>query len=185
MTYRNPLLVMALVGSILPGCAGIRTDAGSEKDWYVTARPGSTVEVMQTLTAPSGARLNIQNGEVVPWRKVVERRPYCQFRLLRPSGQMDESFQVDAGTFTVKRVYRQKDFVGLQPRQYAFGDGDEDFENTPSERTMATYFELASDSQPEVYQLVCARWDDPYDYNHLSLEEMRQTLGDLVRITTR
>lgn len=185
MLYRNPLLVMALVGSIIPGCAGIPMDADSEKNWYVTARPGSTVEVTQALTAPSGARLNIQNGEVLPWRKVVERRPYCQFRVLRPSVRLDEPFQIDAGTFTVKRVYRQKDFVGLAGRQYAFGDGDEDFENAPSERTMATYFELSSDAQPDVYQLVCARWDDPYGYNHLSLEEMRQTLGDLVRIVTR
>lgn len=182
---RSIALAAILGACVVAGCAGVAPGGDREDYWYVLPDPGSRVELEQPVSARSGARISIQNGEVRRWSRVAKWRPYCQFRVKRPSGQMSEPLQIEPDSFTVERAYRRKDLVDLEGRQYAFlvSEG-EDFDNSPSQRTMATYMELSSQGQPHVYRLVCARWADPYDYNHVSIQEIRQTLDGVARLAT-
>lgn len=181
--HRAPLLAVALISSVLPGCGALMSAPEPDKAWYVTPKPGSRVEVQQTLTVGGGARVSLQYGKVKRWRDVYKLEPYCQFHVLRPREQLHEPLQIDPGTFVIDRVYRRKDVAGLEGARYA-AMGVEDFNHSPSQRTMATYLELSSDSRPDVHQLVCARWADPFDRNHVSIQEIRESLGSLVRLVT-
>lgn len=180
MPYHHHLIAAALVAVFVAGCAGV-TNMAYEDTWYVTPKPGSRVEVQETLALGGGARISLQNGKVMRWGDVYKLKPYCQFRVMRSSGQLDEPLRINPDTFIVEQVYRRKDVVSLEGVQYAFADG-EDFNNSPSQRSMSTYLELSSEAQPDVYRLVCSRWDDPFDRNHLTISEIRQSLGDLVRL---
>lgn len=179
----KPFSIVALVVPVVSGCAGIMTPPEPGETWYVTPKPGSTVEVRQTLSADGGARISLQYGKAVSPGDLYKLDPYCQFHVLRPGDELNEPLRIEPDTFTVEETYRRKDVVKLDGMQYAFAAG-EDFDPSPSQRTMATYMELSSDAQPDVYQLVCQRWADPYDHNHVSINEMRESLGDLVLLVT-
>jgi len=176
------VLVVALISATLAGCAAVSSSSDSEDYWYVSLEPGSRVVVTQPLTASSGARVSFQGGALVRRGDIVQWRPYCQFRVRRPAGRMSEPLTIKPDSFTVQRTYRTEDSWALRPVQYASSVLDEDFRRSPSQRTMATYIELHSDSQPDVMYLRCARWADPYNYNHVSISDIREALGDRVRL---
>lgn len=177
------LPAVALAVLFLSGCAGLLSAPEPESTSYVTPKPGSRVEVQQTLRVSGGARVSLQYGRLKSWNDVYKLEPYCQFHVLRARDQMHEPLQIEPDAFIVERVYRRKDMVGLEGVRYA-STGVEDFNHSPSQRTMATYMELSSGAQPDVHRLVCARWADPYEYNHVSIRDMRESLGDLVRLVT-
>lgn len=179
--HRIPLLWVALSVLLLSGCAGALSVPGSTS--YATPKPGSRVEVQETLTVSGGARVSLQYGRLKSWKDVYKLEPYCQFRVLRPGDEMREPLTIEPDVFIVERVYRRKDMVELEGVRYASA-GVEDFNNSPSQRTMATYMELSSGVQPDVHRLVCGRWADPYEYNHVSIRDIRESLGDLVRLVT-
>lgn len=176
------VLGTALLLPTLAGCAGLSSSSGPEDNWYVSLEPGSRVEVTQPVTASTGARVSFQGGALVRRRDIVQWRPYCQFRVRRPAGRMSEPLTIEPDTFTVQRTYRSEDSWASRPVQYASSVLDEDFRRSPSQRTMATYIELHSDAQPEVMYLRCARWADPYSHNHVSISDIREALGDRVRL---
>ena len=154
MWFKIPSLMAVLAAVVLSGCAGLAPDREPEDLWYVTLKPGSRVEVQRVLTAPSGARISLQNGRLLLRGDIVEWRQYCQFRVRRPQDQMSEPLRIEPDTFVVQRTYRRIDHVWEEGARYAFVD--EDFVNSPSPRTMATYMELHSDAQPDVMHLDAA-----------------------------
>jgi len=185
MLRKNPVYTVLLAVTVLSGCAGLKNDRGPEDYAYVTPKPGSEVVVNQPLTAKSGARITMQSGKLVRWHRIASWRPYCQFFVVRPSGEISEPLRIEPDTFVVTRTYRSKDSVRMDGAgvQYAFVG--EDFKHSPSQVNMATYLELHSDKQPDVRYLRCVRWADPYHYNHVSISEMRKALGDLVTLVAK
>jgi hypothetical protein len=176
-----PVAFLLLI-SILSGCAAM-APADPEASYYATPRAGSRVEVREALNASPGTRVSLQHGRLLPARDLVTWQPYCQFHVLRAREQLHEPLVIEPDTFIVTRAYRQKDVVGLESVQYAFlEEGSTD--NSPSQRMMSTYLELSSDLQPDVFRLVCQVWDDPYFYNHLSIRDIEESLGELVRLAT-
>ena len=184
MMQKIPVYTALLAVLALSGCAGpLTNDRGPEDYSYVTPKPGSEVIVNQPLTAKSGARITMQSGKLVRWHRIASWRPYCQFFVVRPSGEISESLRIEPDNFIVTRTYRRKDHVRLEGVQFAALV--EDFRISPSQVNMATYLELHSDNQPDVRYLRCVRWADPYRYNHVSISEMRKALGDLVTLVAK
>lgn len=176
------LFLAALTLATLSGCAGFSYGSDPEYNWYVSLEPGSRVVVTQPLTAPSGVRVSFQNGRLVRRRDIVQWQPYCQFRVWRPEGRMSEPLIIEPDTFIVQRTRRSKDSWAVRPVRNASSVLDEDFRRSQSQRTMATYIELRSDSQPRVMYLRCARWAEPYNYNHVNISDIREALGERVRL---
>jgi hypothetical protein len=42
--------------------------------------------------------------------------------------------------------------------------------------------DLHSDTQPDVFRLTCGQWGYPYDGKHVSVDEMRRALGDVITL---
>lgn len=134
---------------------------------------GTQIEVSRDISSGGGARLFIQWGEVKPRRDITVVEPYCQFVSNRPRSEFNEPLTIRAGTFTVRNSYRRLD--------YAWAAGVEVAE-LDSNRDMSTIMELSSDTQPGIDRLTCLRWGSRWLDGYLTIEEMRSTLGDLVKI---
>ena len=173
------ILVVAFNVSLL-GCAWLTTTDPDYVPWNVTPEVGSYVQLNQELTASRGKRIYIQDGEAKPKREINDLEPYCQFYVDRKGAAMREPLAIAEDRFIIKDVFRRKDFAALAATHYAsFGD-DMDFDPSPSQRTMSTYMEIFSDRQPQVIRLICSRFADPDLDNHVRLDEIKATLGEIV-----
>ncbi|MGI9318187.1 MAG: hypothetical protein ACR2QW_12730, partial [bacterium] len=54
-----------------------------------------------------------------------------------------------------------------------------------SQKTIITRLKLQSSLQPEVIELSCGIWAVPNERNHLSINEIRTALGDIVTLNLR
>ncbi|MDH3377847.1 MAG: hypothetical protein OEQ39_12940 [Gammaproteobacteria bacterium] len=167
---------------LLTGCQSITAPDSNNSPWYVTPQVGSYIELHQELTAPRGKRIYIQYGEARPKRDINEREPYCQFYVDRRGAEMREPLVIAKDRFMIERVFRKTDITGLVRVRYASSDDGMDFDGSPSEQTMSTYMEIFSDRQPQVTRLICSRWADPYFDNHVRINEIRESLGNLVKL---
>ncbi len=151
--------------------------------WLARPQVGSTLVLHQDLEVPLGrSRVYLQLGQVKPRKDVNEYKPYCYFYLRRPREELDNPMVITADEFIIEEVYRRRNVVQYQPQQFAFLlTGVFDAGN--SQHTMATYSEIRSPKQPQVTRLVCAVWDDPMEYNHVSLAETIKALGGIAIIS--
>ena len=90
----------------------------------------------------------------------------------------DSPFYSVPDSFVVTKIVDQSEDVATGWPTFAalgmgivFGDG-------PVHLTFSTTMYLESKVQPDVYRLTCQRWDWPNIGEYLSINEMRQALGD-------
>ena len=95
----------------------------------------------------------------------------------------DKARVVKPDTFVISRIVDQSEDVTTGWPTYAalgmgvvIGDG-------PVHLTFATTMYLESRIQPDVYRMTCKRWDWPSIGEYLSINEMRQALGDYFTLT--
>ncbi len=162
---------------------------------YQQVQSGSVLTLNSSLTIPPGwASVKLQGGQVV--KRPREMVPYC---ILLTSIVRDTSQTVEPDSFEIRRVRRSispsSDFGALQPLRVAAldmgigaitaawqgGDG------SPTQIFYKTAFDLRSPRQPNVMSLTC-QWDQMTASGaafarHLTVQEVRQTLGDLFTLT--
>lgn len=164
---------------------------------YTTPRVGSTIQLNQELSARNGVRIYLQDGYVLTWQELEKQEPYCQFYVARSSADLRSRLTIEPDTFVVNRVFRRKDVSGLQSAPLdltgenwvatanaqlaAFGEGDFENNRGSSQRTMSTYLELSSATQPNVKRMICSQWADPAMRYHVSVEEIIRSLGDIAQ----
>lgn len=168
--------VLGLVVLILAGCAS--TVHYSSPD--ATPLVGGTIQLKQELSARAGARIYIQYGRVMGWTELTVLEPYCQFYVLRTAQELRQPLVIKPDTFVIERVFRKIDLTAVEGLQLALGAIW--YLHDLSQRTMSTYIELSSDAQPNVLRLICSRWADPVYWNHVSIEEIIDTLGEIAEL---
>lgn len=119
---------------------------------------------------PDRANEYIQNGEIKPYNKIVEYYPHCFFELRSVS---ESKRTVSPETFMVTGISRDRFMAGFRKIMVAGGGGD----YNPVMST--TQISLHSDTQPDVFRLSCRQLDEPHLARHVSLQQMRETLGGL------
>ena len=124
-----------------------------------------------------GTRVFLQYGHQMRFTDVSKLEPYCQFTVYRSSEDLRRPLTIEADTFVVQRVYRVRESVSYGEVRVVADTGWTN--RGSSERTMSTVMELASEKQPAVTRLVCSRWADPYPMNHVSIDEIVGSLGDV------
>lgn len=135
---------------------------------------GSTLILQQPLTIPAHqARTIIQNGRVVSRRDRDQYYPYCEFEILTLS-ESDQVVRPDQ--FRIHKLAKHMESSRQQVMYASLLMMASD-----DNRLIAynTVMYLSSDKQPDVYRMSCMYWtDDPMD-EHLSLNAIKTTLGDL------
>lgn len=146
-------------------------------------RAGDDVVLNRTVSAPAGARVYLQHGQVVKRGALRHRTPYCYFFLYRDNAIIDTAFELAPDRFEVTALSSGVEYGsnGIPPVLHAafpFTTQEASAEN------MITRIRLRSPNQPEVMSLKCGVFAVPNERNHLSLEEIREALGDVVTLTT-
>jgi len=142
-----------------------------------THAPAITTVTLNQDFPIRGYRSNeyIQGGEIQPYESISQYYPHCKLELREIA---DIERIVKPQTFTVTRIYRQDNFVGFRKIMLA-GDGDAGLIMS------TTYLYLQSEKQPDIFRLSCMQQDESFYAHHVTVEEMQNTLGELMTLSIR
>jgi hypothetical protein len=143
---------------------------------FYSVPAGSRLILNREITIqPDNTSVYLQNGSPGADSDVDFYKPHCVFELFSIS---DRARVVKPDTFMITKIIDQSEDVATSWPTYAsmgigivFGDG-------PAHLTFSTTMYLESKIQPDVYRMTCKRWDWPNIGEYLSINEMRQALGD-------
>jgi len=150
-----------------------------ENSQFYSVSPGSTFTLNREVSIqPDNTSVYLQYGKIEPVNNVDFYKPNCKFELYKIS---EQARVVKPDTFVVTKIVDQSEDVSAKWPTYAglgmaYGDG-------PVFLTFSTTMYLESKIQPDVFRMNCKRWDDPAFGEYLSIDEMRQALGDYFTLT--
>ncbi|MGB5517335.1 MAG: hypothetical protein WBO73_02565 [Gammaproteobacteria bacterium] len=150
-----------------------------ENSQFYSVPLGSRFTLNREITIPPDqTSVYLQYGKTVASRDVDFYYPHCKFELYTIS---TEGRLVKPDSFVVIRIVDKREDVSVTLPTYAglslsYGDG-------PLHMTYSTAMYLESKIQPDVYRMDCKRWDDPAIGEYLSINEMRQALGDVFTLS--
>ena len=150
-----------------------------EESQFFSVPLGSTFTLNREITIPPDqTSVYLQNGKLGSVSDIDFYQPHCKFELFAIS---TEPRVVKPDTFVVTRIVDRREDVSVFWPTYAglgmaWGDG-------PIHLTYSTTMYLESKIQPDVFRMDCKRWDDPAIGEYLSINEMRQALGDYFTLT--
>lgn len=167
-----------LVVALLTACDNSQV-VRDENSQFFSVSPGSTFTLNREITIqPDNTSVYLQNGKIEPVSNIDFYKPHCKFELYTIS---EESRVVNPDTFVVTRIVDQIEDVSISwPTHAALGMA---FADGPVHLTYLTTMYLESKIQPDVFRMNCKRWDWPATGEYLSINEMRQSLGDYFTLT--
>ena len=131
----------------------------------------TTVTLKQNFPIrPDRSNEYIQGGEIRPYESIEQYYTHCKLELREIA---DIERIVKPQTFNVTRIYRKEEFVGFRKMMLA-GDGDSGLIMS------TTYLFLQSEKQPDIFRLSCMRQDESFYARQVTVEEMQDTLGNLI-----
>lgn len=186
-------LIFCLTLSLFAGCQSVPINYATPYDNPRNVLPsGTVIELNQALIfSPNNSRSNIQNGVAIGKSRYDRFRPMCQFYLYESKDAMKKIRTIEPDHFTVVKSGQSMDYTLAEPLEVAFvsigvGGGPlyfgGPFDDDAGTRTMKTTMKLHSDKQPQVHELRCVMDDDPYLRNFVTINQMIETLGDVVTL---
>lgn len=178
LRYRS-LLFIILVSMSSFACQNIHSK--DERSPYFRPLPGSILILNQDIEIPpDSASTYLQFGQIVREKDIQVREPNCKFEVrdVLPASQT-----IHSDRFEIKRIQLHTDFVAYS-RIISASAISEDT-GSPLAEIYATTYYLHSANQPQVLFMTCQHWEIPGDGNHLSIAEIRQTLGELMTLKLR
>jgi hypothetical protein len=170
----NFILAVALLSLALLSACDNSQVVRDENSQFFSVPLGSTFTLSREITIqPDNTSVYLQNGKIELVSNVDFYKPHCKFELYTIS---EQARVVKPDTFVVTRIVDQREDVSIKWPHYAGlgmarGDG-------PIHLTFSTTMYLESKIQPDVFRMNCKRWDWPAIGEYLSINEMRQSLGD-------
>jgi hypothetical protein len=136
----------------------------------------SRLVLKQALTIPAHtAHVNLQGGRVVSGSDIKQYYPYCR---LEVNKVLESEQNIDPDEFLIRRAYNESQTAhagGLQRAAHRV-------RVTSGGRLYLVYrtiFVLASNRQPGVRWMTCEHWAEAATGQYLTLEEIRNALGDV------
>jgi len=167
------IVFMIMSGMMLLSC--------SVKEYYGDLHSGDQVIVNHELVIPANdARVSIQNGVVRKYTQLDYYYPHCWLVSQRREA---EPQIIIPGRFNIVGIRHKYETVMKQTGGYllsAFASGA-----SLTAVEYITELTIYSESQSAISRLYCSHWEDPFDAEHLSLEQMRKTLSPLVSIVQK
>jgi hypothetical protein len=167
-----------LVLAVLTACS--MYDSRDESSYYYAVPVGSSLVLHQHVSIQGEqVATYVQNGELMPYDSVNKHLPNCKFELYTMS---EQPRTVDPDTFEIIRVVDEiessslpKDIqVALRGDALMLGMLDKSYVFN-----YATMMYLKSENQKDVYRMTCQHWEDIRDDRHLTIEQMRQAMGEV------
>lgn len=150
---------------------------------YYRIPAGSRLVLKQTLTIPpNSARIYIQYGKVITPKERDQYYAHCWFLSRKV---LDTAQIITPDTFIVTKTQKYEDDVQIQGAYLLaslHGATMKTSDGGPTAVEYSTTLTIHSDTQPDINQFVCSYWEDPLDAKHLTVAEIRKTLGDIADI---
>jgi len=149
--------------------------------------PTAIVQVNQRLEIPGRkARVYIQDGAVITYRKKDEWSTYCSVLMQKKHASGEPKLSVLPGQFKITKVIESEDGAGTGRTYVASLGWIIDVEENRSVHVIfGIEMRLSSAEQPGVRALICEkRTNNRGFYNYPTLEEIRIALGDTIEIKT-
>lgn len=152
------------------GCA-VTADGGG-----ASLGGATTVELREPLVVETGwARSFVQHGQSVNRGDLARFDPYCSFEVTEVA-RTGSRIEVNPDTFTITRISHKPPVGGV----FA-GALDIEEDVGPVEPEVDIY--LASDNQPSVIRLRCAKWEsDALFASRVNFQDVRGVLGGIASI---
>jgi len=187
----RPFLFITIIYLSLVSCQTATVQTGSVAVSYsnypLNITPGLKLKLNRAIVIPGETTsLHIQDGVTKPQQlnPVENYRPYC---IIEVRNRMAATQTIKPGIFTITRVFLNEELVSL-PVKFAsltITAGYPGFYLGAGGYTAVAYVTeiyLESSSQPDVVSLDCKQWDDPAMGAHLTLQEIKLALGELITI---
>lgn len=181
-TMRRIIILFLFI--LIPGCQSAYINGvPNERSPYFQVPVDSKLILQRAITIePTLKSAYFQRGRMIPWHQVNEYGAYCALILER---KRDVEQTVKPGKFMVQKVSNENLFTiakagnrNLIPIAFKSRVADMRDSNGETYEVLATVMELRSDTQPEVRRLTCADWGIPQGMPFLTVETIRQSLGD-------
>jgi len=155
--------------------------ACSIKNYYGELSPGDFIYVNQALVIKENdARVSIQNGKVEDYARLDHFYPHCWFVSLKRNAS---SQVIQSDTFKIIEIQYRYDIVHKQNIGYRLSalmlNGGAPVVNYTTEII------IGSDRQKDITRLLCSHLEDPADAEHLTIAQIKQTLGSLVSFSLK
>lgn len=134
----------------------------------------------QSISTPAGARIYMQNGEVISRSKVKQARPFCYLFINRPGSELETAFSVVTDRFKITSSNKRINYSGYRPPKIQLATFGGFPLNDKSEQVLLSCFNLKSELQPAVLSLNCGIWAVPSERRHLSFAEVGKALGGII-----
>ena len=169
-----------LVGLLISGCS----TSGQNPRWYGNESSSNfrvpvdseLVLNRELIVVPRSQRVFFQRGRVLARHHEVNRyQPWCVLRLDR---RRDVEVRITPDEFAIRDVRRQylNRVALLGPIQVAQRRRTG---TSAAYEVFASLMELRSERQPDVANLACTRWRRPTNSFHVTIRNIRETLGDV------
>lgn len=171
---------------IVSGCA----TALENKSVRPSVSPASIVQIKQDLEIPNGkSRVYIQDGVVNTLRNINKQSAYCSVLMQKRHADNEPKRIVSPGQFTITKVIEINHYLESR-RTYVASLGwilEVASETTrPKHINFGVEMQMQSTEQPGVRALICEKRSDIAFslYEYPTLEQIRNTLGNLIEIKT-
>lgn len=179
-------LVLFAFAVALAGCYTASHYTGDENSPYYVVPAGSHIVLHQALTVPpEDLGVFIQRGEARSRGQVGFSEPYCRFEL---KTLRNASRTIAPDDMIVRRSWQEmvRSLTRIPGEQYAsafvlLAASERDDPNLTLV-TFATRMDLESQKQPEVSRLTCARTGYRGEDRHVTIAEIRATLGKIASL---
>lgn len=177
--------IIAILAALLAACQTTAYEGNENSPFYLIP-VGSTVTLTRNLTIPANqVAVFLQGGDVVASGGTNQYYPHCKFELRR---RLDTAQTVQADSFEITKVTQEIGHsvtlddlqlagvsIGIGIHAGADSDG-------ASLQTYSTRMTLRSARQPEVFRLSCGLAALPHEGQHVSINEMRKALGNVLTL---
>ena len=183
MNIRTFLAVTGIV--IISGCA----TTSENKSKRPSVSPASIVQIKQDLEIPNGkSRVYMQDGVLNTLRNINKRSAYCSVLMQKQQADNEPKRIVSPGQFTVTKVIEINDYLQSR-RTYVASLGwilELANKTRPRHINFGVEMLLQSTDQPGVRSLICEkRSENSFGlYEYPTLEQIRNTLGNMIEIKT-
>ena len=138
---------------------------------------GSRLVLKQDLTIPArSAHVTLQGGRVMSDNDVNQYHPNCR---LEVQDVRDTTQTVTADEFVVRRVRQEAQTAERTGLLKTSSHGLRISNESPSFYIFRTILDLRSERQPQVRWMSCQQWSHPALGQHVTIREIRQTLGEI------
>ena len=163
---------------LLSGCAAT-TPATVTSPYYVIPK-GSTLILNEALEISAGsAAVFFQNGKIEHEKNIDQYRANFKFEIRTIK---EEQQVIKPDIFTIIRTQKLEELVSLPIMLAAKGAMSGYNGGSPLAENDITEIYLHSVKQPDVLRLSCMHWEDVSDAKHLTVKQIRATLGKYITL---